>query len=209
MSVEQLLRETLHRADDYDPSPDLFARVQRSIEEDRAHRRRMRQVRFAVAAGMAVVVAYLAVMAETVGGAVTWPWWSLELLTTSVMLVIVVVLGPLIRRFGRIYAADVFRANPPTGDRFLALLDIAYYLVFLAMILLTVSVSPERAWLGPDGLTSYLEHAFMRIGDLLLFMGLLHSVTIVVLPILGLVFADGWRRLPPASTAPDHDGPDA
>jgi hypothetical protein len=197
MSVEQLLRESLHRADDYDPSPDLFARVQRSIEEDRAHRRRIRRVWLAVVAGVAVVVAYLAVMAETLDGAITWPWWSLELLTTAVLLVIVVVLGPLIRRFGRIYAADVFRANPPTGDRFLALLDVAYYLVFVAMILLTASVSPEPAWLGPAGLTSYLEHAFMRIGDLLLVMGLLHSVTIMTLPVLGLVFTDGWRRLPP------------
>jgi multisubunit Na+/H+ antiporter MnhB subunit len=197
MSVEQLLRESLHRADDYDPSPDLFARVQRSIEEDRAHRRRIRRVWLAVVAGVAVVVAYLAVMAEPLDGTITWPWWSLELLTTAVLLVIVLVLGPLIRRFGRIYAADVFRANPPTGDRFLALLDVAYYLVFVAMILLTASVSPEPAWLGPDGLTSYLEHAFMRVGDLLLVMGLLHSVTIMTLPVLGLVFTDGWRRLPP------------
>lgn len=208
MSVEQLLRETLHRADDYDPSPDLFARVQRSIEEDRAHRRRIRRVWIGVAASVAGVVAYLAVMAEVVDGSVTWSWWALEVLTTAVLLVIVVVLGPLIRRFGRIYAADVFRANPPTGDRFLALLDIAYYLVFLAMILLTVSVAPEPAWVGARGLTAYLDHAFMRIGDLLLLMGLLHSVTIVALPVLGLVFADARRRLPPAAAAPDdHDGP--
>jgi hypothetical protein len=202
MSVEQLLRQTLHRADEYDPSPDLFARVQRSIEEDRAHRRRMRRMLAVVATGALVVAAYLVAMAEVVDGRPTWPWWSLELLTTVVLMTVVVVLGPLIRRFGRIYAADVFRANPPTGDRFLALLDIAYYLVFTAVILLTVSIEPDSAWLGADGLTSYLEHAFRRVGDLLLLMGLLHSVTIVSLPVLGLVFTDGWRRLPPG-----HDEP--
>jgi hypothetical protein len=39
----------------------------------------------------------------------------------------------------------------------------------------------------------------------------LHSVTIVSLPVLGLVFADGWRRLPPGHDEPrrgpvGHDG---
>ena len=42
MTLEQVLSATLHSADDYDPSPDLFAKVQRSIDEDRAHRRRFR-----------------------------------------------------------------------------------------------------------------------------------------------------------------------
>jgi hypothetical protein len=42
-----------------------------------------------------------------------------------------------------------------------------------------------------------LTHQVARMGGLALLMGLLHSLTIVVLPILGLVFADGWRRLTP------------
>jgi hypothetical protein len=42
-------------------------------------------------------------------------WWILELITIGVLIVIVAVLGPLIKRFGKAYAADVFRANPRTG----------------------------------------------------------------------------------------------
>ncbi|MBI2237588.1 MAG: hypothetical protein HYU54_03565, partial [Actinobacteria bacterium] len=43
MSLEERLREVLRRTDEYEPSPDLFARVRRSIEEDAAHRRRIRR----------------------------------------------------------------------------------------------------------------------------------------------------------------------
>ena len=42
-------------------------------------------------------------------------WWVLEIITIVVLAVVVAVLGPLIKRFGRAYAADVFRANPRTG----------------------------------------------------------------------------------------------
>jgi hypothetical protein len=202
VSVEQLLRDTLHEADAYTPSPDLFRRVQRSIEEDLAHRRRVRLAVALVAAGLALAGAYLAATAEVVDGRLTWPWWALELLTTAVLLVLIVVLGPLIRRFGRIYAAAVFRANPPTAQRFLALLDIAYYLVFTAYVLIETRIAPEAAWLGPDGLVEHLPYLAGRVAGMLLIMGVLHSVTIVVLPVLGLVFADGWRRLPPEKTRP-------
>ena len=195
MSVEQQLREALHGADDYEPSPDLFARVQRSIEEHHAHRRRLRLVALSAAAGLAVVAAYLVAFAEVVDGRLTWPWWSLELLTTALMATTVVVLGPLIRRFGRLYAAAVFQAHPPTATRFLALLDVAYYLVFTAGVLMTTTVEPEAAWLRAGGLADQLAHCVGRYGELLLLMGVLHSLTIALLPGLGLVFADGWRRL--------------
>lgn len=42
-------------------------------------------------------------------------WWQLELVTAVVLVAIVGGLGPLIKRFGRAYAGDVFRANPRTG----------------------------------------------------------------------------------------------
>jgi hypothetical protein len=197
MSVEQHLREALHRADDYAPSPDLFARVQRSIEEARAHRRRVRAAVGAGSLGLATVVGYLAILAEVSEGRLSWPWWSLELLTTVLLVVAVVVLGPLIRRFGRIYVTTVFRANPPTATRFLSLLDVAYYLAFSSFVLMTATIEPYPSWLEQHGTAEVLTHQVARMGGLALLMGLLHSLTIVVLPILGLVFADGWRRLTP------------
>ena len=196
MSVEAHLRDALHRADDYTPSPDLFARVQRSIEEARAHRRRVRAAAAAAGAGLAAVAGYLAVLAEVSDGRLSWPWWSLELLTTVLLVVAVVTLGPLIRRFGRIYVTTVFRANPPTAMRFLALLDVAYYLAFSSFVLMTTTIDPYPSWLAQSGTAEVLTHQLARLGGLALLMGLLHSLTIVVLPVLGLVFADSWRRLP-------------
>ena len=55
-------------------------------------------------------------------------------------------LGPFIRRFGKSYAADVFRANPRTGKSFIVLMDVAYYLIFFAFILFTVQFEPESGW---------------------------------------------------------------
>ena len=197
MRVEELLRETLHEADAYAPSPDLFKRVQRSIEEAQAHRRRVRLALALVAAGLVLVGVYLALTVEVVDGQLTWPWWGLEALTTVVLVVLIVVLGPLIRRFGQIYASAVFRAHPPTARRFLALLDIAYYLVFSAFVLIEARIEPDPAWLGPGGLATQVGDLASRVGGLLMMMGVLHSLTIALLPVIGLVFADTCRRVPP------------
>jgi hypothetical protein len=116
VSVEQLLRQTLHRADTYEVSPDLFARVQRSIDEDLAHRRRVRLAVGWTLAGVLSVVVYLVAMAEVVDGRVSWPWWSLELLTAAILIVLILVVGPLIRRFGGIYASSVFAARPRSAQ---------------------------------------------------------------------------------------------
>jgi len=192
MTIEQRLTEALHGADEYLPSPDLFAKVQRSIEEDTAHRRRVQRALLWAAGGLAVAVAWVAAFLDFGGGTATMPWWTLELLTAAIMVAIVIVLGPVIRRFGSELTLDVFRSNRTTSQRFLALLDIAYYLVFAAFILMTTSFSAHTAWGGR--LAAQLEHEVMRLGGLLLVMGVLHALTIAVLPVMGLVFASNWRR---------------
>jgi len=197
MSVEQLLRETLHRADAYEVSPDLFARVQRSIEEDRAHRRRVRTAVAWTVVGLLSVVAYLVALAEVVDGRVTWPWWALEALTAAILITLILVLGPLIRRFGGIFAASVFTAHPPTAQHFLRVLDVAYYLVFAAFVLIETQVVPREEWLGPSGTVVHLQWLAGRIGGMLLMMGVLHAVTIALLPVLGVVFSSIWRQLTP------------
>ena len=208
MSVEQLLRETLHRADTYQVSPDLFARVQRSIEEDRAHRRRVRTAVAWSLAGVLSVAAYLVALAEVADGRVTWPWWSLELLTAAILITLILVLGPLIRRFGGIFAASLFTAHPPTAPHFLRVLDVAYYLVFTAFVLLEIQVVPREEWLGPAGTAAHLQWLTERVGVMLLLMGVLHAVTIALLPVLGVVFSSIWRQLTPEErrTATDQTG---
>lgn len=111
-------------------------------------------------------------------------WWILELITTGVMLMIVLVLGPLIKRYGKSYAADVFVANPRTGKSYLVLMDVAYYLIFGAFILLTIRFDPPRDWADTVN-AAQLQSETVRIAGLLILMGLLHGLNVITLPIIG------------------------
>ncbi len=73
-------------------------------------------------------------------------WWILELIFVAVMIAVVGVLGPLIKRFGKAYAADVFQANPRTGKSYLVLMDFAYYMIFGAYILFVIKWEPDTGW---------------------------------------------------------------
>ena len=110
-------------------------------------------------------------------------WWVIELITNVILVGIVVILGPLIKRFGRAYAGDVFRANPRTGKSYLVLMDVAYYLIFTAYILFTITFEPPRDW---DGSTAaVLQAEVVRIAGMLLLMGILHGLNVLSLPLIG------------------------
>ena len=126
-------------------------------------------------------------------------WWVLELIVVAVLITIVAVLGPLIKRFGKGYAADVFRANPRTGKSYLVLMDIAYYLIFGAFILFTVQFDRDTGWTQTVG-GPQLEASVIRIGGMLLLMGLLHGLNVLSLPVIGRLFSLN-RRL----DEPDDD----
>ncbi|NND02477.1 MAG: hypothetical protein HKN91_06800, partial [Acidimicrobiia bacterium] len=134
MTIEQLIGDALHAADSYEPSPDLFVKVQRSIDEDAVHRRRLRRNLIWAASGVVAVMLYLLGTVDVVEGAVSMSFTSLEVLTTVVMVLIVAVVGPAIRRFGQFYERDAFATDPAVGTQVLKLLDIAYYLIFGAFI---------------------------------------------------------------------------
>lgn len=110
-------------------------------------------------------------------------WWVVELTTDAVLVAIVVILGPIIKRFGRAYAGDIFRGNPRTGKSYLVLMDVAYYLIFSAFTLLTVSLTPRSEWAGTVGLQT--QDAFVRVGGMLLLMGVLHGLNVLSLPLVG------------------------
>jgi hypothetical protein len=114
-------------------------------------------------------------------------WWVIELITNIVLVAIVLVLGPLIKRFGRAYAGDIFRGNPRTGKSYLVLMDVAYYLIFTALILFTVTVSPPPEWQegAADPIGTQLQHEMARLGGLLLLMGVLHGLNVLSLPLVG------------------------
>ncbi len=175
------------------PSPDLFARVAGSIEDDRSRRRRLRIV---IAGWLVAAVALggFALWASRKEGGMSMPWWVLEIATNAVLIGIAIWLGPFIKRFGRAYAADVFHDNPLTGKSYIVLTDVVYYLLFTAYILFTVRLEPRLKWFG-DANAEQLKESFVRIGGILLIIGALHGINIVLMPMLGRLFSLN-RRLP-------------
>jgi len=115
-------------------------------------------------------------------------WWVLELIVTGILVAIVFVLGPLIKRFGRSYAADVFVENPRTGKSYLVLMDIAYYLIFVSYILFTTTFEPRSGW-GDTVNGQQMQDELVRIGGMLLIMGILHGFNVLILPIVGKLFS--------------------
>ncbi len=141
------------------------------------------------------------------------PFWSLEALMTGAMAALVLTVGPAIRRFGTAFENDIFRSNPATGSSFLALMDVAFYLIFGAYTFMTLRYSPPVDALGTQHLVEWVGWQFHRLAGLLLLMGLLHAATMVALPVVGLVFSANMRRArrdrlgdaaPPADHANDH-----
>ncbi len=194
MTVEERLTAAFRAADQYQPSPDLFAKVTRSIEEDASHRRRVRRLAIILIGILGFIAVYLLVAIDRVDGAFRMPFWTLELLVTGIMVGLVLVLGPTIRRFGTAFESDIFHASPATGLRFLTLMDVAYYLIFGAYTFITLQYAPPADAPGSEDLVGWLGFETFRVGGLLMLMGLLHAVTIVVLPVVGLVFSANMRR---------------
>ena len=197
MNVEQRLVDALRTTDRVEPSSDLLNRVVHSIEEDRAHRRRVLK---STAITLATVVALVVIGAVgltdgPVGRYVRLP--VMELIETIALVVLVVVLGPAIQRFGRGYATDLWPVTPSTATALVRLLDVAYVLVFAGFILTTAELDlgapPDvrsaclSAGVDCPTLASQVQSAAQRVGGLLLVMGLLHAVTIMVLPVVALV----------------------
>ena len=182
--VERLLAAALHDAGSHvEPSADLFARIRVGIDTDRRLRRTRR--RLLITAGGAAVAAGAAVTALIYRqGEPDMDWWILELIAFGVLAAIALFLGPFIKRFGRSYAADVFRSNPSTGRSFIVLTDFAYYLIFSAYILFTTTVDRPRDWTESVG-AEQVQHTIVRVGGILLIIGLLHGVNLLVLPIIG------------------------
>jgi hypothetical protein len=183
--VELRLREALREGTAaVVESPDLFARVELSIEDDRRLRTQHVALAGVVACLVGALVAVVVAVIDRVEGEVLMAWWILELLTTAVLVAIACWLGPLIKRFGRSYAADVFRANPRTGKSFVMLTDVAYYLIFFSYILFTLTFAPRDSWSETVN-AAQLQHETARIAGILLIIGVLHGINLLVMPVMG------------------------
>ena len=198
------LESRLHGAlgdvgDHSQPSPDLFARVVGSIADDRARRRHRRRSALAGTVGAAAAAALTITLTPKNEKGLHMPWWILEIATDLVLVAIAVWLGPLIKRFGRAYAADVFHDNPLTGKSYIVLTDIVYYLIFAAYILFTIRTEPP-SHLTTDVTATQVKDVAARLGGILLIIGVLHGLNIVIMPVLGRLFSLN-RRLAPRGRA--------
>jgi hypothetical protein len=203
-ALENRLREALHDgASHVVQSPDLLARVELSVNDDHRLQAQHRAIAAIVACVAGVLAALTVAVTDPEQGRLLMDWWILELITLGVLVVIAFWLGPLIKRFGRSYAADVFRANPRTGKSFLMLTDVAYYLIFFAYILFTVSFEPKGSW-DETVNAAQLQHETARVGGILLIIGVLHSLNLVALPVMGRLLTLN-RRLDEAVPPPQSD----
>jgi hypothetical protein len=200
MTLEKRLHDALFAsAAHVTPAPDLFERVVQSVEADR--RRHTRFLRGWTVAGLlvAALTALVLGLGDYQEGRFLMDWWVLELITLAVLLGLAFWLGPFIKRFGRSYAADVFRSNPRTGKSFIVLIDIVYYLIFTAYIFFTVRFEPDPGWGALVG-AEQLQFEVAKIGGILLIIGLLHGMNLLLLPVLGRLFSLNRRldeRVPP------------
>jgi hypothetical protein len=187
-ALEDRLRDALvGGAGQVHESPDLFTRIVLSIEDDRTRRRQRWRAAGILACLVGAMGALVYAVIDVNEGELLMDWWILELLTTVFLVGLALWLGPFIKRFGRSYAADVFRANPGTGKSFIVLTDIAYYLIFLSFILFTITFELPSDW---DTVVNgaQVKHEVSRVAGIVLIMGILHGVNILALPVVGRLF---------------------
>ena len=186
MNIEQRLTTALRHVDDVEPSPDLWSRVLHSIDEERRHRQRVVATAGAIVASLAAVAVVAAVALRESGHGQYVHRPTMEVLEIVVLGILVLVLGPAISRFGRGFAADLWPVGSATPPALLRLLDLAYFLVFSGYILLTTRFEFGFEWRAVT-LGEQLGDAAVRIGGLLLLIGVLHALTIVALPVVALI----------------------
>ncbi|TPW14828.1 MAG: Uncharacterized protein FD127_1173 [Acidimicrobiaceae bacterium] len=202
--LEQRLAGALRLSvEDLDESSDLFARVELSIDDDRRVRHQHRALIGVATCIIGAIVSVTIAVTDVHEGELLMDWWILELITTAVLVGVAFWLGPLIKRFGRSYAADVFRANPRTGKSFIMLTDVAYYLIFFSYILFTVTFAPRDGWQDAVN-AAQLQHETGRVAGILLIIGVLHSANLLALPVMGRLLTLN-RRLDDASPVQDRD----
>lgn len=117
------------------------------------------------------------------------PWWIPELARVLVLGGGAVLVQRLIRRHGVAYAEEVFRETPRAGAAFLALADIAYYLIVVAYIAFTLQL--ERHGVATRAQS---RNVVETIGGLALIVGGLHAFNVFVLPAVGRGLAPQRRR---------------
>ena len=86
------------------------------------------------------------------------------------------------------------------------LTDVAYYLIFFAYILFTVSFEPRDGWADTVN-AAQLQFETARIAGILLIIGVLHGVNLLTLPVMGRLLTLN-RRLDESAPPVGRSGTD-
>jgi hypothetical protein len=178
--------------------------VTRSLDDARARRRFRWKLGGAVVAFVVANSGLALALSDFDNRRFQMHWWVIELITNIVLVALAIGLGPFIKRFGRSYAADVFRANPRTGKSYLVLTDVAYYLIFTSFVLFTVTFEQQTDWHRSTG--AQLKDEVARVGGILLIMGVLHAANVVALPVIGGLLSNNERLGEPRTDPPTFTG---
>jgi hypothetical protein len=187
-----------------EPAPDLFARVEESLRQQRLREIWRRHVLVVMAVAVAALLAAFALTTDIEEGGIQMDWWIFEVIMFVVMAAIALSLGPFIKRFGRNYAAEVFRSNPTTGKSFIVLTDFAYYLIFTAYILFTTRAERLDGW-SETVSAEQVQFSIGRLGGILLILGMLHSANLLMLPIIGRLLTLNRRLDQQMRDLTEHD----
>lgn len=192
MSLEQRLTDALHHLDRYQPSPDLFDRTTRSIDEDREHRRRVLvAVSVSTVLAVALTVFFGSVVSRNDLGQLVVPKWSIVSAQLVLSVALMFALAPMIRRYGQPFLQSAFHMSPETGRNFSRVLDVAYYLSFGGLIVLSTSITdPFSTRVFPAD----LKIPLLELGRFLILMGLAHAMNLIVIPVVGLISGSTVRR---------------
>ncbi|HEY5650471.1 MAG TPA: hypothetical protein VIW46_03420 [Acidimicrobiia bacterium] len=194
MSVERRLTEAFAAYESVEPAPDLFRRVELSVADDLARRRRVaRRIAGIVACMGVMLLSGAAVTSVAPAGTLVAPGWSVAAAEAITLIAVIVTFGPMIRRFGAVFIEDAFGGMAAGfGAAFLQLLDVAYYLIFVGYVIVTAEVDGLGRQLS---LTVMLESSLLRIGGIFALMGVIHALTLSVLPLIGLIHASTVRAV--------------
>ena len=83
-------------------------------------------------------------------------------------------------------------------------MDIAYYLIFGAYILFVIKWEPDTEW-ADEVNAAQLQASVVRLGGMILLMGLLHGLNVLSLPLIGRVFTLN-RQLDEGVLGPTNHG---
>lgn len=90
-------------------------------------------------------------------------------------------------------------------------MDVAYYLIFFAYILFTTRFEPDTGW-SQTVTPAQLQGTAVRLGGILLIVGLLHGLNVLMLPLIGRILTLNRQldeQVPMPGTPPAGGAPTA